>query len=274
MNKLESAGVLNNAPVTYVLCKIDCGDFLSFDSYVKQSQELFRKNGFPIFHEQIVKDVRITTEHGIKVEEHEQHTYHFISADYEDGIVISGGSIFIQTKNYKDFTRFVGLVKKAHELYSSLTEMNLVRAVGLRYVDLIEPKGELSLGYYLNESMLSPTFGGLSKISPVEARMQHAYKTDIGSILYLRLFAGKGHKIVPDDLIPMVEPLFITAGKQQELSKSSSLSALVDTDHYIQFNPIIDVSSFSLTDLLTEMHHYTSHLFCNVVTNEALEEWR
>ena len=274
MKNLSSAGVLNDAPVTYVLCKIDCGDLLDFDSYVNKSQEQFRKNGFPIFHDQIVKDVRISTEHGIKIEEQEKHTYHFISGDYEDGIVVSGGSLFIHTKNYKDFSKFSALIKKAHEIYSSVTDMNLVRAIGLRYIDLIEPKDKHPLNYYINAQMLSPTFGPNCGISPLEARTQHAYKTPLNSVLFLRLFAGKEHKIVPDDLIPMIEPLFVTAGKQKELSLCSPLSALIDTDHFIQFQPMRDASSFDIISLLKEMHLYTSHLFCNVVTKEALEEWR
>ncbi|WP_289029676.1 TIGR04255 family protein [uncultured Paraglaciecola sp.] len=274
MKHLKSAGLLNNAPVTYVICKIDCGDLLSFDSYVKEAQELFRKSNFPIFHDQIVKDIRITTDHGIKIDEQEKHTYHFISSDYEDGIVVSGGSLFIQTKNYKDFTKFADLVKKAHEIYSSVTEMNLVRAVGLRYIDLIEPANNQPLSYYLNDSMLSPTFGDQVDITPIEARIQHSYKTPLNSVLFLRLFAGKGHKIVPDDLIPMIEPLFITSGKKEDLSKCSPLSALIDTDHFIQFNPMKDATSFNVAGLLDTMHRYTSHLFCNVVTKEAIEEWK
>lgn len=274
LNNLKSSGVLNNAPVTYVLCKIDCGDLLSFESFLKQSQELFRKNGFPIFHDQIVKDVRIQTEHGIKIEENEKHTYHFISGDYQDGIVVSGGSLFVQTRNYKDFSRFAELIKKAHEIYSSVTEMNLVRAIGLRYVDLIEPQNGNPLNFYLRDSVLSPTFGEDTGIVPVEARMQHTYRTPMNSVLFLRVFAGKGHKVVPDDLIPMVEPLYTTAGKQQELSKCSNLSALVDTDHFIQFQPMKQASSINVVDLLNQMHSYTSHLFCNTVTECALEEWK
>lgn len=274
LNNLDSAGVLENAPVTYVLCKIDCGDLLSFDSYLNQAQEKFRKNGFPIFHDQTVKDIKITTDHGIKIEEQVKHTYHFISDDYEDGIVVSGGSLFVQTKNYKDFTKFAALVKKAHDIYSGVTEMSLIRAIGLRYVDLIEPENNKTLGFYINNEMLSPVFGEENGIDPVEARMQHTYKTTLNSTLFLRLFAGQEHKMVPDDLIPMVEPLFITSGKKEELSKSSLLSALIDTDHYIQFKPMKNASTFNFIDLLDKMHRYTSHLFCNVVTKEALKEWK
>lgn len=274
LNNLKSSGVLKNAPVTYVICKIDCGDLLSFESFLNQSQELFRKNGFPIFHVQTMKDVRIQTDHGIKIEETEKHTYHFISGDYQDGIVVSGGSLFIQTKNYQDFSKFAELIKKAHEIYSSVTEMELVRGLGLRYVDLIEPKNKKPLGYYLNNSVLSPSFGEDTGISPVDARMQHTYRTPLNSQLFLRVFAGKGHKIVPDDLIPMVEPLYTTAGKQQDLTKCSNLSALIDTDHFIQFQPMVKASSFNIVELLNDMHRYTSHLFYNTVTKTALEEWK
>ncbi|WP_206486450.1 TIGR04255 family protein [Thalassotalea sp. G2M2-11] len=274
MKQLQTAGVLKNAPVTYVLCKIDCGDFLSFDSHLNESQELFRKNGFPIFHKQTMKDVHIRTEHGIKIEESEKHTYHFISADYQSGVVISGGNLFIQTKKYINFTVFAELIKKAHEIYSSVTEMNLVRGIGLRYVDIIDPTDNKPLSYYLKPSVLSPEFGSESGIVPAEARMQHAYKTELNSMLFLRVFAGKGFKLVPDDLIPMVEPLFATAGNQQELMKQFNISALIDTDHVIQFNPIVEASSINIIELLNEMHKYTSHLFCNTVTPNAMEEWR
>lgn len=156
MKHLDTAGLLKNAPVTYVICKIDCGDLLSFDAYLKQAQEKFRKNGFPIFYDQIVKDVKITTDHGIKIEEQEKHTYHFISNDYEDGVVVSGGSLFVQTTNYKNFIQFSALAKKAHEIFSDVTEMTLIRAIGLRYVDLIEPKENKKWDYYLSSQILSP----------------------------------------------------------------------------------------------------------------------
>jgi uncharacterized protein (TIGR04255 family) len=274
LKKLQTAGVLKNAPVTYVLCKIDCGDFLSFDSYLNKSQELFRKNGFPIFHKQTMKDVLIQTEHGIKIEETEKHTYHFISPDYQSGIVISGGNLFVQTKKYLNFSAFAELIKKAHDIYSSVTEMNLVRGIGLRYVDLIEPTDNRPLSYYLKPSVLSPEFGEESDIYPVESRMQHAYKTSLNSMLFLRVFAGKGFKLVPDDLIPMLEPLFTAAGNQRDLAKQSDISALIDTDHVIQFNPMKEVSSINIIELLDDMHKYTSHLFCNTVTPDAIKEWK
>lgn len=273
LKTLKKTGALKNAPVKYVICKIDCGDLLSFDNFLKESQELFRKNGFPIFHHQIVKDVHIQTSHGISIEEKEVHTYHFISGDYNNGIVVSGGNIFIQTKNYINFNLFSEIVKKAHKIYSSVTDMKLIRAIGLRYIDLIEPKGRNNLDFYLNSSVLSPNLN-ISSVKPVEARMQHTFKTDLDSILFLRVFAGKNHKMVPDDLVPMVEPLFIKAGNKENLPESECISALVDTDHYKEFPSIIDADSINVIQLLDKMHTYTSHLFCSVVTEGGMEEWK
>lgn len=274
LENLKNAGELKNAPVTYVLCKIDCGDLLSFDSFLNESQEAFRKNGFPFFHKQSVKDIHIQTEHGIKIKEQEQYTYHFISADYNDGIVVSGGNIFIQTRLYKNFTEFAKLITLAHDTFNRITEMNLVRAIGIRYVDIIKPEDGKDLSFYLNSSVLSPEFGDETGIKPAEARMQHAYKTPMNSTLFLRVFAGKGFKIVPDDLIPIVEPLFSESGELEKLTKGANKSALIDTDHYIRFNPVKNTTTPEIVKIVDKMHKFTSHLFCNTVTAQAIEEWK
>lgn len=274
MTSLRSTGHLSNAPVRYVLCKIDCGDLLAFESMLPESQNEFRKNGFPIFHDQQTRDMHIHADRGLKVEERLNHTYHFISGDYQDGIAVSGGSVFVQTRNYKTFNDFAALVGVAHKIYSRVTGMNLIRAIGLRYIDLVLPTQNNQLEYYLQPFMLCPELSVDGKISPLEARMQHTYKTPLESYLFLRSFAGKGHKIVPDDLLPMIDPLFTKAGKRDELLKDLGTSVLIDTDHFKQFQPIQNSADIDLIGTLDDMHKYTSHLFKSVVTPEALKEWK
>ncbi|MFT4925975.1 MAG: hypothetical protein ACI8WB_002070 [Phenylobacterium sp.] len=278
LKTLKPTVTLNNAPVSYVLCKIDCGDLLSFDALLAESQDVFRKNGFPIFYHHIINDVRINTTHGIKLEEQEKHTYHFISGDYQQGIVVSGGSVLVHTNCYNGFAQFAALVIKAHEIYSQVTEMKLVRAIGLRYIHSMVSSKDKSLDYYLQESMLSPRFciagDGQNDISPVEARMQHIYKTDLNSLLTLRIYAGKGLKIVPDDLIPLIEMFLLSSGKETTLPAISRPSALIDIDQHKLFQSMQHYSAADITKTLNNMHNHIDLILCNVAKNSALEEWK
>lgn len=275
MASFKPDSALKNAPVQFVLCKISCGDLPSFDAiHLANVQEAFRQNDYPHYVHTEISDFEVQHGAGLQVRQHKRTTHHFISNNYSDGIAVSGGDLFVYTRFYGNFENFVNKVIRAHDLFAKTVKIDTVRSVGIRYIDLVKPKIGVALDRYLEQFVLSPSFENISgSVAPISSFSQHSYKTDINSIVVLRATAGKGLKIVPDDLFPMIEPILSKAGELKELGQINEISALIDTDHFITFKALEKVSDMDLPSLIEKMHEYTSSIFFKCVTNHALKEW-
>ncbi|MCQ8848098.1 TIGR04255 family protein [Alteromonas stellipolaris] len=266
---------LKDAPVQFVLCKISCGDLPSFDSlHLANVQEVFRKNNYPHYTQAETNDIELQHGAGLQVRQHRRITHHFISNSYLDGIAVSGGDLFVYTRNYENFETFIEKIINAHSLFAKTAEIDTVVRIGIRYIDLIRPSENLSLEDYLESFILSPKFtqsnGGLK---PRTSFSQHSYKTDLNSLIVLRSSAGRDLKIVPDDLFQMIEPMLSKAEENYLLNPINSVTALIDTDHFIKFRSLENANDLNLRGLIDRMHECTSSIFFECVTDKALKEW-
>lgn len=275
MASFKPKTALKNAPVQFVLCKISCGDLPSFDAiHLAHVQEAFRQNNYPHYSPTEISDFEVNHGSGFQVRQHRRSIHHFISNNYLDGVAIAGGDLFVYTRFYENFESFVVKVIQAHKLFSRTVKMDTVRSIGIRYIDLVRPSNEYELDRYLEKFVLSPNFDNINgTVNPINSFSQHSYKTDINSMVVLRANAGRGLKIVPDDLVPMIEPILSKAGELKVLEQIQDISALIDTDHFITFKSLENVINLDLRVLIDKMHEYTSSIFFKCVTDDALKEW-
>ncbi len=275
MNIQKPLKPLKSAPVTFVLCKIACGDLLNFDSeHLGSVQDAYRQEGYPHYGKVSSSEIEVVRQPSVLVRQHERLIHHFISNDFNDGVAVSGGDLFVYTNNYINFESYIKKVLNAHRIFSATVNMQTIAGIGIRYIDFINPKQGKSLPDYLNPAILSPEYkGDLSSIEPLNSSMQHTYQTELGSVLVLRSLAGRGLKIVPDDLVSMISPMLVKAATESTLDNTSGISALIDTDHFVQFKALENVKELNLRELIDRLHEYTSNLFFENVTSAAIKEW-
>lgn len=276
MAKSRPTKALSQAPVQFVLCKISCGDLPGFDTdYAVGFQDVMRKSGYPHYAKVELNDVQVSHVGGLQLNQQKRNKHHYISNDYMSGVAVSGGDLFVYTRDYKTFADFLNQITHAHKLFSNNVKIDTVKSLGIRYLDFIHPLNGETLEQYLTSYMLSPKFDHLGDMAkPVSGGFQHIYKTDLNSIVFLRSSSGRGLRRFSDDLFPMVEPMVSRCGDNSVMEPTDEVCAVIDTDHVIEFRSLVNIEEFDMFDLIDKMHKYTSKIFFECVTDYALEKWK
>jgi len=267
---------LKSAPVKLVICKIDCGDLLSFEQkYLGDVQDELRKNGFPHYQPHTTNEFQINVQNGLQINQQETKQHHFINVEQESGIAIIGGQLFVYTRNYKDFGSYIKIVEVAYSIYQKITEQQFVKSISIRYVDNITIDAGETLEQYLKVGILSPNHDS-TNLASLEARGQYAYQSDKGSILYLRPISGRNLRAVPEDLSAILEPMK-TLNANNEMfdlfNPNPDISAVIDTDHIVTYVKLMNSKEVNVYETLRWLHVYSSQIFFDSVTDYALEKW-
>jgi uncharacterized protein (TIGR04255 family) len=267
---------LKSAPVKLVICKIDGAEILSFeDKYLSEVQDQYRKNGFPNYSPHTTNDLQINVQNGFQINQTVTKQHHFIDLDQENGVVIFGGKFFVYSINYQSFETFIQIVKMAFNIYQKITQQNLIKSLGIRYIDRIDIEDTETLENYLNKSILSPEYDGADLI-PLESRSQFAYKSDRDSVLYLRPISGRNLISIPEDLLAILEPmkkLDKTKALDDLFVPNPNISALLDTDHVINYSKLVKTDQVDVYETLNWLHICCSNIFFNSITPYAVTKW-
>lgn len=259
---------LSKNPLVLVLCQVRFSPVRKMGDYIPGIQEAFRRHGFPIERAGKIQQLTITSA-GVQAVAQERWEYR--TKDEQWSVTVLQDSVVLQTTAYERFEGFAEKLEAAVKTVLQQTEqdkLGLIQRVGLRYIDLIQPrKGETYRDY------LRPGFHGASDAPFVEAshrlHVESVGRTKVGDIsgtMLLRVAQNDQGLDLPPDLLGL-------APKFQPRAKAGELVTLVDMDHFIdgKFDPNaewVTAHAYVMHDQLIETFHEY------VVSEKAIEVWR
>jgi len=259
---------LSKKPLILVLCQVRISPREQMAKYVPEIQEEFLRHGYPNFNAGKIQQVQFGPD---KIETSSQDRWEFSNKEGSTNIILLKDSFVLQTTAYVKFEDFAKELKLASSIILSKTEHDkfgrLLR-IGLRYVDLIQPRAGEDFRYYLR-----PGLHGLSDdiFKPETGRVQLecAGQTDVdGNVgtMVVRIAQNNQGMDLPPDLVG-------SAPKRAKRVEKNELVTFVDIDHYLEgdFEPqaeLIEKNTYLLHDqIIKTFHNY-------VITEEAVEAWR
>jgi uncharacterized protein (TIGR04255 family) len=259
---------LSKQPLVLVLCQVRFSPVRKMADYIPGIQEAFRRHGFPIERAGKIQQLTITPA-GVHAVEQERWEYR--TKDEQWSVTVLQDSVVLQTTAYDRFEGFADTLEAAVKTVLEQTEqdkLGLIQRVGLRYIDLIQPRaGETYRDY------LRPGFHGASD-APFALGSHRLYVESVGrtsvgetsGTMILRVAQNDQGFDLPPDLIG-------GAPKFQPRAKAGDLVTLVDMDHYVEgtFDPSaewVTARAYGMHDHLIETFHEY------VVSKEAIEAWR
>lgn len=259
---------LSKQPLVLVLGQVRFSLVRKIGDYIPGIQEAFRRHGFPIERAGKIQQLTITPA-GVHAVEQERWDYR--TRDERWTVTVLQDSVVVQTTAYERFEGFAEKLETAVKTVLEQTEqdkLGLIHRVGLRYVDLIQPRDGESHRDYLRAG-----FHGASD-APFVAGSHRLYvesigRTEVGDTpgtMVLRVSQNDQGLALPPDLL---------AGAPQftPRAQAGELVTLVDMDHFVEgtFDPSaewVTSRAYLMHDQLVEAFHD------HVVSPNAIEVWR
>ena len=263
---------LSQQPLALVLGQVKFSPIRQMDGYIPNIQEQFRRNEFPVERAGKVQQITFGPGAGVPVQVIEQDRWEFRTKDETWSVLVTQDGVVLQTTAYERFEGFAERLQRAVSTVLATTEhdrLGVVHRVGLRYVDIVQPrKGEDFRAY------LRPGFhGAADEVFQPGTHRLHVESTegtqvgdDVTGTMIVRVVQNDQGFSLPPDLI-------VGAPKHAVRAKAGELITLIDMDHYIEgtFDPDTDwvvARAFEMHDHLIETFHE------HVVTETAIEAWK
>jgi uncharacterized protein (TIGR04255 family) len=252
---------LAQSPLVYVLAQVRIGAILQMAEYVPQIQERLRKEGYPLFREGEIREVRFAPEHP---ELTRTQRWHFDTMARDAGFLVQTGSVVFHTTAYDTHAAFFAELERGLAIIHEAVGIGVVERLGLRYVDAFQADPGHSLADYFQPAISGIRLEEIGAAAP-RLSINLVAETAIGGRLVVRLSQNTGGWFLPPDLQPpelTVKKAFAPEGE----------IAVLDYDHYVEH-----VEPFSVDDIVGrfgDLHGAVSKAFEQTVSPFALEAWK
>ena len=259
---------LDKQPLVLVLCQVRFSPVRKMGDYIPAIQEEFRRHRFPLEDTGKIQQLTITPA-GFQAVEQERWIYRTKEETWTVTVLQDG--VVLQTVAYDRFEGFAEKLETAVRTVLEKTEQSqfgVVQRVGLRYIDLVQPRTDEDFRFYLR-----PGFHGVadSVFRPKTHRLHiesvgQTSVGDVGGTMVVRVVQNDLGFDLPPDLVG-------GAPKHDSRARQGELATLIDMDHFIEgtFEPdpswIVE-RAYLMHDQIVETFHN------HVVTKEAIEVWR
>ena len=272
---VDKSGVLDDAPLVFVLAAIRVLPLESLPKWIPEIQEGLRDE-LPVFSKmrqaQTPQGLEVSIDHPDFSPDQPGSAWLFSNPERTLTVQLSRVSLVVHSISYDRFSNFAASLQLALDSLVSQARRLNIEMVGIRYVDHIRPADGRSLEDYVPKELLpykwkSPAtvIGGMSvnSYSLGDARLQ------------VNLRTGAGNPVIPEDLLPAY-----MSGKEVAQLDTSSIQRLdgnsgtldMDASRQNMGGKQMDVSE--LVKLVDELHVVANSFFRNVCTDVAFDDWR
>lgn len=254
----EFSGRLSQAPVVYALCELRFSPILKMAEMVPDIQERLRAN-YEEFEEERITGVKL--EQGGQTSVQSDIRWRFEDANRRSGFVLYNASFVYHTTAYGDFEDFAAATLQGFAAVDEVAKVRRLHRVGLRYVDLIEGRGDVSADHFVHPLLRG--FG--NEIEAREQVSQYVFSglTTVGR-LTLRATRSQHELPLPPDLLP-------GALKPARAPKADSPSFFLDTDHATENKAVVPSD---LEKILRDLKAPISAAFKRAITEKAVAAWK
>jgi uncharacterized protein (TIGR04255 family) len=257
---------LQATPLVHVLAQVRFSHVFELAKRIPDIKTKLEAADFPRYQESQIQNIIVIGqgEPAAKIELAER--WDFLNATKTRGVVLTPDFVLLHTNLYDTFEQFADTLQNVVDIVGAAAGAPFVERVGLRYVDLIQPRESETSGHYLKAGLVGypvdeiPALGGTLSLSRTETRIV----TKIGQ-LSIRCFQRNDGTFLPPDLVPTVleYPTVLPPGV---------VLTILDIDHSAATG--FPFNRSQIMDLFAELHDGTDIAFRGAVTPHALAVWR
>ncbi len=210
------------------------------------------------------------------------HRTLFRAPGEQEIVQISDNAIILKSTCYDSFEAFYEKFKSILETCVNVVpsfEKVLLKRVKLRYVDVIAPGKNDTLGDFVSNEILPMSLSMLDGISQRQGLTVTRAMTGEARFLQvnfeeLHCNEGKVHKVLPDNLIETDPQCGLRIdGHKRWLSLTSETYGILDIDHQHSFTGSPTFNLSFLEEKLQNLYEYSSKVFWETISQKAKDTW-
>ncbi len=259
---------LSQQPLVLVLCQIRITPVLKMKDFIPEIQEHLRHCGYPDLKVGKTQEI-LFTESGMQTKE--QEYWAFIHQDEKSNLLLFQNNFILQKSNYTNFEEYAAELAKVSSIILTTSESDRcgrIQRIGLRYIDLIQPKALEDHRLYLQPGFHGPAAGAYDAGSG-RLKIECIGQTTVNSLpgtLIIRVSQNDQGWDIPPDLLG-------NAPKRDRRVQPGELVTFIDMDHYI--NGSFAASVDQIQSLVFPLHDRIIDTFHDhIVSKEAIALWR
>ncbi len=265
-----SSDLFPHAPLAVVLVQAQHGPVAKIANYVDDLQDRLRKgSGYPGFLEKKARtvDLRLGPSGEVSQVAKDVLSWEFSTADRGKAVIVNGDAVtlMVSGRAYEGSEALLGEFAELVDLVFKVVEIDLVRRVGIRYLDHIKPlEPGTALFDYFSSSFAPYSKEGLSL-------RRHSFRTEYGlpngGMAAVTFRNGKGEAVVTPDLSSMS----LDVNYNEQLKDDE---AVLDTDVWKAFSPLKQYDKGDLLKVSGELRQAAKDIFLDVASAEAMQRWK
>jgi len=262
----NALGQMPNAPLIYVLAQVRFTQVPRMD----KRWEDFHENIFESYPKAETERMeQVTIKDGQPAIGNRIQRWHLSDESRTTGIILDAGMLIFHTTNYKTSDIFFSELKDALDAFRQiLPETGVsVSRLGLRYLDLLLPEGDLSVDQQVIDVFHLPNLLNIGKAQRMDQVV--TYQTPCNGTMVIRHRQSVSSDVLPADIFPnKLKP----ASRLQRERPKDTVTGILDYDHFIE-----EEQSFSSESIIAgfhKLHGVSSAAFKATTTESAFTEWQ
>ncbi len=263
---------LTNAPVFYTLTQVQFNTVMQLPNYIPEIQERLRQAGYPDFipeQQSIFQLQPVSSDSQPNVISEFVPKWSFMNIHKTEGFVLLRDGLIYHTTEYKDSETFYQKVLMGLEIVHSVVSLALVRRIGLRFLDVINPEQGETLDQYVVNQVLG--LRGIASEHSLHSMSESVFNNPNETVLVSRVMTGSVERsapFMPNELLPL--PLKL----KERFESISGDMAVMDTDTFIIPSQSREFSLELIHNLLKDLKKNITFAFESIVTPYALKRWQ
>jgi uncharacterized protein (TIGR04255 family) len=261
---------LAKAPLIYTIGVTRFPRLPDLSRFEADFHEAIRTTGYPLKDEIEAPIISASfSDAGLQIEQHKTRLLQFATADRQWAFILTEEILALHTIAYPNHQVFADRFRTGLSALVGISgiAIELVEAVGMRYVDLVVPRDGETLRDYLEPWVLpieEPTLS--ERMTLIEGMYVATYRSDVGELRFQAL------RNPPTTLPPELDtPLIKRNGWKRDLPKGEF--AVVDVDHGTRFDTPAAMDVDMVCGHLLELRKVAKDLFLSFGTDFAMRVW-
>lgn len=254
---------MSKAPLYHAMAQAQFNPIAAMGNYINAIQDKLRLEGYTLFDPQKITQLHFNTDSSStpKADVIELPVWRITKPDRSAGFILGQSFLAFHTTNYQTHRQFFDDFLLGLQIIHSITHLEHLSRLGLRYLNAVLPPENESVNQYLESGLHGMPLDETPRYSLIESVFDTSQGTLVSRVHHRKGPVGYPPDMAPSELVSL--PQFAI--------KDNISHAIIDIDHFTENQ--IPINLQRVMSNLTSLHKGITDAFQATITTHARERW-